>query len=193
MMQLKLIIAFMFIILYTGCAGQNIKPNFKYFKNHGDSIYFDKMLKEYYIDSCIVDVFKAIVYADSSHVNYPPASYFYSIYFSKSAKTKGYQYLSVAPRLWNNSEYMDYKGIIKIEGMTFLCNGDFETDYKFHRIEGKRIRVKLAKNKNDTIGNHFIREPSLQGVYNDCKGLPIYIEVYVKEKIADFEMEVPKK
>ena len=149
-------------------------------------IYFDKMLQEYYPDSCIFDLFKAIVNTDSNYADYPPSNYFYSLYFSRSTKGKAYQYLAIAPRLWKNSEYMDYTGVIKINKIYFLCIGDFETDFKFHKINGSRIRIKLVKNKSDSLGNYFIKEPSLHGAFNDCKGLPTYIEVYIKRKITYF-------
>jgi len=194
-MQIKSIIYFLLIILSINCIGQigKSKSKRKVFKSQSDSIYLNKNLPVFYVDSCLYDLFEEVVNADSNSIAYPPATYFYSLYFSKKAKTKGFQYLSVWPRLWNNSEYMDYIGVIKIGKMTFLCRGDFEADSKFHKVENKKVVVRLRKNKNDSFGNVFNREPSLQGEYHDCKGLPIYIEIYVEGKIADFEMDIPKK
>lgn len=194
-MKIKSIIFFVLIFLSVNCIGQALKSKYKptSLKAQSDSIYFNKNLTVFYVDSCLYDLLNEVVNADSSNITYPPVTYFYSLSFSEKAKTKGFQYLSVWPQLWNNSEYLDYTGVVKIGKIRFLCRGDFATDSKFHKAKNKKVVVKLRKNKNDSFENVFNREPSLQGEYHDCEGKPIYIEIYVKGKIADFEMDIPKK
>lgn len=193
-MKLKSIVFFVFTFLTINCFGQAGKSKYKLngLKKPSDSIYFKKSLPVFYVDSCLYDLFMEVVNADSSNIAYPPAKYFYSLYFSGKAKTKGFQYLSVWPQIWNNSEYMDYAAVVKIGKMTFLCRGDFAADSKFQKAKEKKAIV-LQKNKHDSFGNVFNREPSLQGEYHDCEGKPLYIEIYVQGNIANFEIDVRQK
>lgn len=194
-MKVKSFIFFALILLFVNfCIGQSVKSNCELSKNsksHNDSIYFDKNLREFYVDSCLYDLFKAVVNADSSHINYAPAIYFYSLdfFYDKS----GRPYLSIYPRLWANSKHLDYTGIIRLGRMNFLCRGDFATDSRFHSSPLKKVRVKLKQAKSNSFNVVFTEDPSFQGSFADCTELPIYIEIYIKGKIADFEMDIQDK
>jgi len=158
-------------------------------KYHNGGIYFDKNLDEYQIDSCLYSLLKAVVNSDRHHSDYKPDSFFHSLNFYKKSKSGRYRYLSIYPRLWNNPEYIDYTGIIKLDEMTFLCRGDFETDSLFHYLNFKKERVKLKQPKDNTFNTPFIEDPSFQGLFLNCKGVPIYIEIYIKGKIQEYEMD----
>lgn len=150
-----------------------------------DSNYFSKKLPEYQASSCLSNLFISIVKSNTRFYN--PNKYFYSVTFNKRSNQK---YLNVTPVLWRNAKNLDYTGVLKIRNVIFLCRGDFESDSLFKKKTSTTIRIKLQQSKDSTDWDPFTLDPSLDGVFYDCRGLPIHVEVYTEGKIQGYERKV---
>jgi len=172
-MKTKTVILLSSLLIYLNinCKGQEY-----------DSSYLK--LPEYQVDSCLSELLATVA---QSNKQYYSDKYFYSLTFKEGKKTR---YMSITPGMWSEARYVDYGGILKINNITFLFRGDFQQDSIFKRTNLPQIEVKLRKEKGDSDKGAFFIEPSLQGVYYECKGMPIYMEVYTKGKIPNFEMKV---
>lgn len=170
------------MLLFVSCSAQK-KVSMNTYSN--DSNYFDKRLPEYQVSPCLFNLLTSIEKSNTKF--YSPTKFFYSLTFNKGNNQK---YLNVTPEEWSNAKSMDYTGILKIKNVTFLFRGDFENDSLFKRKSLNRIRVKLQQSKDSTDIVPFFTEPSLDGAFYECKGLPIYVEVYTRGKVPGYERKV---
>ena len=171
----KIILVFHLLIFQTiGCQGQD-----------NDSTRLDKKLSEYQINPCLSILLTSV--ADANRKYYNADTFFYALTFKRG---KNQKYLSISTDRWHDAKLLDYDGMIKVKNISFLCRGDFKEDSLFKRLDSSALRVQLQKAKDITDAIPFFIEPSLQGTYFDCQGMPIYIEVYTKGKIPAFEMKV---
>ncbi|HET7116644.1 MAG TPA: hypothetical protein VFI29_09145 [Hanamia sp.] len=168
-------------LLSLSCNGQKQSTNI----STDSSNCFDKKLPEYQISSCISNLLESVVKSNSQF--YDQKKYFYSLTLKKGDNQK---YLNITPEEWHSATNMDYTGILKVRGVTFLCRGDFDKDSLFKKESSTFVRVKLKQSKDSADMLPFFTEPSLDGVFSDCKGLPIYVEVYTKGKILGFEKKL---
>ncbi|HEY4194810.1 MAG TPA: hypothetical protein VGM63_04700 [Mucilaginibacter sp.] len=167
-----ILLSSLFVHLNNNCKGQEY-----------DSSYLK--LPEYQVNSCLSELFATV--AASNKQYYSIDKYFYSLTFKEGKKTR---YLSITPARWADTRFLDYIGILKIENVTFLLRGEFQQDSIFKLSKASMIQVKLRKEKGDPDKDTFFNEPSLQGGFYECKGNPIYIEVYTKGKIPNFQMKM---
>jgi len=142
-------------------------------------------LPVYELSPCLLGLLTAVT--ESNKDNYNKDEFFYSLIFEEGKK---YRYINIMPERWLASSYADYAGALKINGMVFLFRGKLDRDSIFKKNLLDQIRVKLQHTKDDISNNSFFNEPSLQGVYHECSGMPIYVEIYTKSKIKDFDMKV---
>jgi hypothetical protein len=90
---------------------------------------------------------------------------------------------------WKDANYTTYGNAIKLKNAVFLCCGDIEDNTLFHRTTFGTMLVNLCVAKKSSripIPN----EPSLQGTFRSCKGLPMYVEVYTTKPIPGYKMQV---
>jgi hypothetical protein len=144
-------------------------------------------LTEYHTNSCISRLFVAII--KSNEQNYKSSTFFYSVTFRESSNGL---YMTVSPNRWMEASRLDYSGILRLRKISFLLRGDLDKGGVFHRDNNSILTVAIRKDESDT--NHvFFNEPSLQGVYQLCKTLPIDLEVYTKNPIKGFQLRDIKK
>jgi hypothetical protein len=152
-------------------------------------ISFQGKLKEFKTDSCLINIMRAIVDADVTHLNYPPKLFYYELDFEG---TEGTKEIYINPSRWLKSSTVDYKGIIRIGDMSFLCKGNFMDDPLFWETD-RYVDVNLRRPKPyryDSIDvkiEMFARNPSLMGKYTFCKGGPIDLYILVGKKLEGFE------
>ncbi len=91
---------------------------------------------------------------------------------------------------WLAARDTDYVGILKIDSVSFLCRGDFKQDPIFKVLSLQEVKVTLQRDKYDAGNYSYNNEPSLQGSYDECLGIPIHLEVYTKGRIPALERKV---
>jgi hypothetical protein len=174
-----------FLLAFSGyqCKGQ--------IKTTSDSnfVSFKGKLQEYTIDSCLRDVLWAIVKTDSASLNYPPKTFFYELDFQSDEG--GNKEITIFPSRWLKSAVLDYKGIIRIVGMSFLCKGNLITPPLFSETNSY-VDVTLVRPKPyyyDSVDikiEMFVRKPSLVGKYTFCKSGPINLFILIGRKLEGF-------
>jgi hypothetical protein len=184
--MVKTIIAFCVIFSLTGCGDQHASGQMSAKENplsakKGDPV-LNEEVPEYYVDTCLSKFLIAIVKSNAKH--YMSGKYFYSLSWKKDKK---YRYLNISRQLWESPEKVSYEGAIKLEGGTFLCRGDFRQDPIFHQ-EKNYLSIKLKVNKDSNTSIPIPEDPVIQGVFDQCEGLPIYAEIYTKEEIPGYKM-----
>lgn len=172
MIKIVIILSSLLINLSINCKGQEY-----------DSI--NLKLPGYQVDSCLSQLLATV--AQSNKQYYSTDQYFYSLTLKEGKRS---EYISITPDMWSEARHLDYTGILKISNVTFLFRGDFQHNSIFKRSPLPQTEVKLRQEKSGSDKEAFFIEPSLQGAYYECKGKPIYIEVYTKGKILNFEMKV---
>jgi hypothetical protein len=173
-MKRKALILFysMFVCLGMTCQGQEVGP---YYVN----------LPEYQVDPCLVKFLAAV--SASNRPYYDAGKYFYSLTFREA---KGYRYMHIRVEKWLEARDTDYVGILKIDSVSFLCRGDFKKDPIFKVLPLQEVKVRLQRDKKDPDNYIYNNEPSLQGSYNECQGIPIHLEVYTKGRIPALERKI---
>lgn len=141
-------------------------------------------LYEYNVNTCLSDLLSAIVKSNAGY--YKSNRYFYSVTWNRD---KNYRHLNISPDLWDNSREKDYRGVIKFNDGVLLCRGDFESDSIFHK-RPNRITIILKQVNSLENSIPISEEPILQGGFYECKGLPIYMEVYAKGDIPAYKMRI---
>lgn len=150
--------------------------------------YFNDSLREYKIDTCLIDLLRDIEDLDTNHLRFPPDKYYYDLTFEIR---DGYRNISLMPSRWSKSMTLDFKGVIKFDQMSFLCRGDIDTDPIFTKTR-KRIEVQLRKPKGyqfDSIDvkiESFTWKPTLAGKYSLCQGPPIDLYILVGKRLEYF-------
>lgn len=168
-----------FIIIKTNCKKKRPLITKSFLNTYqADS---SRFLPEYKTKPCLYSLLKAIV--ESNRGIYSADKFFYSLSLKKSDKLKR---MTIKLDLWETPENLDYVGVVKCDNSIFLCRGDIENDSLFYKNNSFKIRIDL-RSKNDTTEFFpYINEPSLSDILYDCGGLPIYVEVYTKEKIKAY-------
>ena len=162
----------MFVCLSMTCQGQEGSPYYL-------------SLPEYQVDPCLSKFLAGI--SASNRQYYDADKYFYSLTFREA---KGYRYMYIRVEKWLEARDTDYVGILKMDGVSFLCRGDIRKASIF-KISGlQEVKVKLQRDKSDPDNYVYNTEPSLQGYYTECQGIPIQLEVYTKGKIPALERKV---
>jgi hypothetical protein len=166
--------------------GHQLALNAHHNKYHAksDSIYVIKDLPILSADDCIGNLLTAVAKSNSKHYN--PGKSFYGLILNNQKK---YRYLEIFTDQWHDAKDTSYVAVIKLNNAVFLCSGDIQGNPLFHRISSgnTRIRLSIAK-KSSNIPMPI--EPSLQGTFSSCKGLPIYVEVYTINPISGYKMHV---
>lgn len=153
-----------------------------YNKRH--NLHITKNLPRLIADPCLQNLLKSIVKSNSKY--YKGGESFYHLeYFNK----KNFNYLGIYLDQWNNITSSDYSALMKVKGTLFLCKGNILSNSLFHKVrESKgRLEFNILKSSSDIP---ITMDPSLQGTFNSCKGLPIYIEVYTPEPISGYRMKI---
>lgn len=173
-MKKKVLILFycMFTCLCMTCQGQK------------DSLY-NVNLPEYQVDPCLAKFLAAVTASNRSY--YGADKYFYSLTFREAKESR---YMHIRAEKWLEARDTDYVGILKIDSVSFLCRGDIKKDPIFKVLPLQEVKVSLQRDKNDPNDYVYFHEPSLQGIYNECQGMPIYLEVYTKGRIPTLERKV---
>ena len=180
LLQKKIITINMFLVLLIlNADGQNIDSINHAAKTSNTSIRFVLQLPEYRASACISAFLLLITKSTSKPYN--TDKIFYSLTFRKGKKFK---YLNITQGELDKSENVDFKGYIKFAGsnILFLCRGDFDNDIIFHKSDSNKIEIKLTKVDSSNLSVSFI-EPSLEGIFYGCEGLPIHISIYTENKI----------
>jgi hypothetical protein len=149
-----------------------------------DSLYISKDLPLFVADSCIGNLLKAV---EKSNITlYNPQISFYGLYFNNREK---YRYLEVFVDKWNDTKDTSYVGVLKIRNMLFLCSGDIQHTDLFRKTADKlQVKLKIARTGPKSPYDAVPTEPSLQGTFKTCKGLPLYVEVFTANPISGYKM-----
>ncbi len=149
-----------------------------------DSVHLTKYLPLLKSEACITKLLTAVVNSQSQHFN--TRSAFYALFFSNK---KHHRYLKIFVDFWQDAKDTTYLAEIQLRNSTFLCGGDVLTDSLFHRsgLVNKRVYLKAARRTADIA---FNIEPSLQGFFPSCGGLPLYVEIYTTHSIRGYKMKV---
>lgn len=145
-----------------------------------------KNLPIYHEISCITDLLKQIVKAN--HKFYDNKYFFYSLSLKKE---RDIRYLVIESARYKSSKTSDYVGAIKVSSAIFLCRGDITTDTIFKRNNDDFLNVYLKIKKGSEDFNYGI-EPSLRGLYRECDGIKIYLEIYTRATLPGYGMEERK-
>jgi hypothetical protein len=162
----------MFIGLNMTCQGQETGPHYL-------------NLPEYQVDPCLSNFLAEISASNKRY--YDAEKYFYSLTFREA---KGYRYMYIRVEKWLEARDTDYVGILKMDSVSFLCRGDLKKDPIFKALALQEVKVKLQQDKTAPDNYTYNNEPSLQGSYDECQGIPIHLEVYTKGRILALERKV---
>lgn len=173
-MMAKPILVFCWLLAYSieNCVAQKV-----------DSV--SLKLPQYRLDSCLSTLCMDVI--ESNKQYYPREFYFYSLTFKKGTKD---DYISLSAARIEDARFFDYAGMSTIDSMSILLRGDFIQDSIFKEIHRPKFEIKLQRIE-ESNKLQFLKEPSLQGLYQECTGRRIYLEVYTKGKIGDYGMKLP--
>ncbi len=173
-MKAKALLLFYWLLVYSidDCEAQKV-----------DSI--SLTLPQCRLHSCLSNLCRDVIQSNKQY--YSRESYFYSLTFKKGTKD---DYISLNATRIGNARFFDYAGMSAIDSMPILLRGDFIQVTIFKKIRRPEFKIKLQRiNEADEI--LIVSEPSLQGLYQQCTGRRIYLEVYTKGKIAGYGMKFP--
>lgn len=169
------------LFFISGCCQNKINVDNK---QESTDKYLNSCIVEYGVQKCIENVLIAVVNSDSNQIDFPANKFYYDLTFEDRGSRR---FISIIPSRWEKSMTLDFKGIIRIGHMSFLCRGDFQKDSLF--IRGKNcIDVKLIKplsyqyDSVDVRIESFAWEPTLAVEYLICLGTPIDLFVLVGQK-----------
>jgi hypothetical protein len=145
-----------------------------------------KKLPIYKTSPCIENLLKQIVVANRRF--YDVRKNFYSLSLKKEREK---EYLVIELGEYKSSRTFDYVGAIKVSRAIFLCRGDITIDTLFKLNNDKFLDVCLKKAKGSENFNYGI-EPSLRGLYPECYGVNISLEVYTPAALRGYKMEERK-
>jgi hypothetical protein len=145
-----------------------------------------RKVSEYSADSCLLKLLRDVVYADRQ--TYLQGGRYYSLSFVPRKKTR---FLLVTLERWNSAPYLDYTGVLRVDSGIFLLREGFNRDSIFSLIGNSAFYIKLAR--MDSVENTVLTiEPSLQGGFMSCQGLPINLEIYIPERIPGYDSKNKK-
>lgn len=151
-----------------------------------DTSILSKKLPVYDVISCIDNLLKQVVNANQRF--YAPKKYFYSLSFKRQGDKR---YLVIEVGRYKSSRVCDYVGAIKVGSSIFLCRGDITTDTLFKINKKAFLNVHLESAKQSDNFNYGV-EPSLRGVYQECRGINISLEIYTRATLPGYKMEERK-
>ena len=132
---------------------------------------------------CMGNLLRQVVSANRRF--YDPKKHYYSLSYQRKGNQR---YLVIESGEYKRSKVFDYVGVIKFNGHVFLCRGDIAAEAIFKREKGAFLTVHLEKGvPSDEV--EFGSEPSLRGLYQECSGIEINLEVYTRAKLLGFKME----
>jgi len=149
-----------------------------------DSLHVKKDLPIVVADTCIENLLAAVAKSNSAFYNHSKS--FFGVYLNNR---KNYTYLEIFVDEWKDANYTTYAAAIKLKNTVFLCCGDIKDNPLFHKTNLGIMPVNLCVAKKSSR-LHIPSEPSLQGTFRSCKGLPIYVEVYTIKPISGYKMQV---
>lgn len=161
---------------------------YNYRKQHvlnTDSIVVYKKVSALCVQNCLGNLLQAIVKTNKKY--YKQGKSFYGLHINKRQK---YFYLEIFIDRWHGAKDTSYSAMIKIKNAVFLCSGDLYKNSLFTNvgIRDQRIKLVIAKKPIEPM----LIDPSLQGTFRICSGLPIYVEIYTPEPIQGYKMTVKK-
>lgn len=148
-----------------------------------DTDIIKKRLPIYHSSSCIEELLRQVVKANRGY--YDPNKYFYSLSFKKEG---GKRYLVIESGKYKSSRVFDYVGVMKIYGSIFLCRGDIASDTLFKSDNDAFLSVHLERKKVTKDFDYGV-EPSLRGLYQQCNGIKISLEIYTRASLPGYKME----
>lgn len=185
-------LALFFLLLQVQCNGQEDISESK-----SNELSFQLKLRQYEIDSCLVDFLYAIVEADSGQSRYPPDIYGYSLQLFEQMPS--YCTIIIKPYRWTKKLPNDCSGVIEIEGMSFLCFGVTKESPLLFKDTG----VDLVKNFSiidtpvydsldlrDKAAHRIISQTALVGVYEGCKpGYSVRLHIDVGKNLKGVKVK----
>jgi uncharacterized protein YcfL len=182
------IIFFASFLLISCSSSSQIKT-----KVGSEFITADGKLKEYSINSCLIDMLNEVVNLDTA-VRFPPRLFYYDLSYENRGS---YKKLTILPARWEKSMTLDFKGIIRVGEMFFLCRGDIENDSLFRATE-ESFRVLLKKpiayqyDSVDVVIESYSWKPTLVGKFTFCKGITIDLYILVGNKMEKYKVKRDK-
>lgn len=174
-----------FFLFHYSCISQSTV------RDDANFVYSQNNLEEYQIDTCLVGLLKDVAELDSNFSCFPPNKFYYDLTFENRGENG---YMSIIPSRWEKSSMLDFKGVIKIGQVFFLCRGDVQENPLFIR-QGKVVKVNLRKPKVyeydsiDVAIETFAWKPTLAGKYTYCKGVPIDLYILVGKKLNAYTIK----
>jgi hypothetical protein len=138
-------------------------------------------LNQYDADSCVIDLLSKISKGDKADVKK-----YYSLSFFVKDKSAS---ITIWPEQLSNLKYIDYKGFVVVQSAIFFCRGNISQS-KVFKLRNNKVCFRGKIERKSRIGTiKFIRDPIIQGTYMGCTKIPIYIEIYLDEKINGFKIK----
>ena len=182
MKEVFLIVQPMFFSLM--CLGQIFSSKPVNSGLNGSSNSVVRSVAEYSVDSCLYLLLRDVANADKK--TYSREEMYYSLDFEPM---KNSRYMAVTLERWKAARYLDYTGVLKVDSSFFLLTGNYIKDPIFSPVKGSGFFVELVP-KDPNSGGAGIVEPSLQGLFTNCKGLPINLEIYIPETIPGYKLQI---
>jgi hypothetical protein len=168
------------LLVAPGCSGQRI-----------NTVEFAKpliiSLDEYKVDSCLNNILLSVVEADSAQFRFPSHLYYYQLEFTTMENQRT---MILTPSRWQRYLPKDCVGVIQLNGMKFLCIGNFINDSLFQKV-GKRISIEkqiVSEPKYDSLDKDikwfdWEKSPTaIVGKFVLCTGPPIDLYINVGKK-----------
>jgi hypothetical protein len=145
-------------------------------------------LKTYTAKPCISNLLTAIVSSNKCYNN----KCFYSLSLVKGMNV---QSLTITTGSYNDADFIDYRGIIKLKNASVMLRGQFDDGILFKETSLPLTMIKLVAAPPDTSDSFIIaREPVLAGYFSPCFiSSPIYLEVYTRAEIAGYKFFISKE
>lgn len=145
-------------------------------------------LKTYTAKPCISDLLTAIVKSVKCYNN----KCFYSLSLVKGMNQ---QFITITTSSYNDADFIDYRGIIKLKNASIMLRGQFDDGILFKETSLPLTKIKLVAAPPDTSDSFIIaREPALAGYFSPCFiSLPVYLEVYTRAEIAGYKLVISKE
>ncbi|AXY73237.1 hypothetical protein D3H65_04270 [Paraflavitalea soli] len=141
-------------------------------------------LPVYQVDPCLRAILDEVVASNIQY--YIPNNHFYAVSFLIGPK---YRYLNISPQSREETSYRNYSGINKVGKMSFVLVGDFANDSLFEKTDLPKelVQIHMIHGYEKDL---YMKEPSLNGYYLGCKGKPVFMDIYTKGRIKEFEAKV---
>lgn len=151
------------------------------------------IFNEYKVDSCLYNIFEAIVETDSAQIRFPSDIYFYNLTYGNYVH---YRDIIIRPTRWYKDLPLDTKGVVVVDGAKFVLMGELDNDSLFKKTN-KRIEITvkyLVPTTFDTLDNRqkwlgWDKSPTaFVGSVKFCGKPSIDLHVDVYKKIAGLSL-----